>query len=101
MKRLLLTVAALSLFAVSCNRSENKAGMENRADDSNMQREQSSERNSDIRPMESGAEAGSMEQQREEDMSEGAIDSDSSMGTSRGTGSEAGSSDAAGMGMDE
>ena len=126
MKRLLLTAAALSLFAVACNRDSDRS-MDNRVDDSNVQREEALDVNShpeakpyddsmmdsDVRP--------EADVQREEDLSEGAIESgsdvninrgsgsdigtgtgsDSSMGTRRGTGTDAGSSDASGMGMDE
>lgn len=102
MKRL-FTLTAVALFAVGCNNA-NHSGMDSRNNDSDIQRMETPATDSD-------ATSTSSDIQREEevrsdvDMSEdgtsGAGPTGSDIGTNRGAGSAAGSSDAAGMGMDE
>lgn len=84
MKKLIFNVAALMLLAVACN-SGNNESLNNRTDDSNIQREEAAPSDVDM----------------SEDSATGAGPTGSDIGTNRGAGSAAGSSDAAGMGMDE
>lgn len=120
MKKLLLTLAAVSLLGVACSRDD--AGLNNRADDTNLQQEQdmgaatgtgygTEGEAGEMDNSELGTGAGEMEEgndiQREEEMDMGTgeevrMQEGSDIGTGAGSDmEEAGSSDASGMGMEE
>lgn len=112
MKVLFFNLLVLSLFAVGCNNNPNNKGLNTRTDDSNIQRQETpadfSGTSTDMNDMQREEDSTSghlnssnSDMEKSEDMTTGAGATGSDLGTNRGAGSSAGSSDAAGMGMDE
>jgi hypothetical protein len=112
MKVLLFKLLVLSLIAVGCDNVNNR-GLNTRTDDSNIQKQETPadysqgtsthlndmQREEDVT---SGhLNSGTSDMEKSENMTTGAGATGSDLGTNRGAGSAAGSSDEAGMGMDE
>ena len=119
MKKLLITALAFSGLLVGChNNNPNNTGINHRSDDTHIQRQEDPVITTPT-DQSQGTSSSANDIQREEDVTGGALNTDtpdmeetessvsgeasmgSDMGTNRGAGSAAGSNDAAGMGMDE